>query len=1304
MAVAGAAVWVPDEKHAYVQATVATSKGDKVVVTFDSNASVNQPTDPKKNEFQVNDVELRDPDPGACVSEMDEMNILNKASVLENVEALFHLQQNDKPGMGKNTIYSNVGPVLIGLNPFQNLPIYTEQWIKAYSDAGGNAIASKKLGPHAFRTAEEAYQGLRRQRIQSVVICGESGAGKTVTNRKMLEYLCARAKKQLAPAQLASIRPGAAVGADPAQVTMANELLEAFGNATTQRNDNSSRFGKLTTLNIDSSDYAVNGCGVRHYLLERSRILGCPEKERNYHVFYQLVRGKDAAKYKLKGDPTQYKTTKIGSELKQPGIFDMPDDAGDYDGLVERFTKSGFTADQQTSILEAMAAVIHIGHTVTKGDKESASLDPQESLTEACSLLGVDPAKFTEAVTSKHIKLPSGVTVTPLGAVPARAQVGAIGKMVYSRTFDFIVTTVDSILTKNTGGGANSCLIGLLDIFGFEDMATNGFEQMFINLTNERIQHLFNTIMFGREKLIYEEEGIDASWLLAPQNIKCVELFTNPKGRNPGMINLLNDAIRSGMDDEKVDGAKFAAVCWSTFKSHPYFKVPSPQDVGKFCKAKGVNPRHDHNACFVVKHYAGDILYTVEEFIPKSRDSLGDHLALLMRNSTKPFISSLFPDEDVNSKATVGQKFREQLEVLASTLSAGETLFVRCIKSNPRKLPDLLDRPMVMEQLIRGGVISALEMRAAGLPARMDYKDFVYEFGLMELGNAKGRNAETRARAILNDIIGKEAEEAHQYAFGHTRVFMKTAVMAFMRSAVRFKTAVYARRMLRMFTSARVKKIDFAWEGFQEAVEMAKARGLDRAKSVSDAIAKGGSILEPIAKACQAAKEKHKVPAGQTPNYDAIVAEMESHKDNMKKMRSTLDEVQAAVEKANKRKIEFEGAFGQKVRKGIEDLIAMLDQVAAVEKDVADMADTAEKAEVDQCNASCAETRAKIEGLRTSVLPDIQKKGPGQADLDGSGPIGDVCPEMTGMLAEAQAAIAKTEELALVVLKVRRQFMQATEELSPVRAANKEKMDQMDEPARRCNAEGLTHIAALIAKAESIDDKCEALLTASKDPDAFRAAVAEHTAAVTAAQAAVAEGKEELDRRERERAQRQLLMSSLGEAGETLEEGIQALKKVTLQGEKVIADGRLIQDLSMAIPVCRQESQSAPLAELQAKVEALCDKVEGAVSGLKLHIREEQEARRAEFGAKINKWGPVVGNKVPVVQKEEKVVKKEEDMDAEEFIQAKGFTENSGVLKQLDSTIKALRETSLSKNDVRVCTSQFMNKHYKSNYNPGART
>jgi len=522
---------------------------------------------------------------------------------------------------------------------------------------------------------------------------------------------------------------------------------------------------------------------------------------------------------------------------------------------------------------------------------------------------------------------------------------------------------------------------------------------------------------------------------------------------------------------------------------------------------------------------------------------------------------------------------------------------------------------------------------------------------------------------------------------------------------VRFKTGVYARRMLRMFTSARVKKIDFAWDAFSAAVDLAKARGLENTKSVADALAKGRALLEPVSAALKAAKEKYKPPVGESPNYDAIIAEMEPHKAAIKTMRSTLDEVEEAVNKANARKSEFEQTFGKRVREGIEDLMALLDQVATVEKDVKEMADTAEKSEVDQCNASCAATRAKIEALRTKDLPELQAKGPGTADLDSTGPIGDPCPQLAGMIAEAKDEVAKTEELALVVLKVRRQFLQAIEELNPARATDREKLEQLSAPAARCNAEGMTHIAALIEKAVSLDDKCEALLSASRDPDGFRVACGEFTAAVAAAEDAVEKGKEDLDRRERERAQRAQLLSMLGEAGELLEEqGTKVLAKVPVQGDKVLEDAKLIHDLGTRVPALRQVSQSADLAECQADVQKLVDQVDRAVSNLQSHIAAELEERRKAFGDKINKWGPLVHQKAPLARAETKVVKKEEDMDFDEYTAHKGgiFTEQAGVLKTLDSGIKELQGAGMSKSDVRSATTQFLNKHFK--FNPAART
>lgn len=1308
MAAPGADVWIPDDKRAFVPGKIGERKGDKVTVVYSPDAN---PANPGKAEFPIGDVFLRDPNGQLGISEMDEMDVMNPATVLENVEALFGMEQSPKPGVGKSVIYSSVGPVLIALNPFQDLPLYSKEWMHAYSDAGVNPIACKKLGPHAYRTAEEAYQGLRRQKIQSVVICGESGAGKTVTNRKMLEYLCEVAKKD-EPTKLKASFKGPTVGADPAQITMANELLEAFGNASTARNDNSSRFGKLTSLNFNPQDsYTVIGCGVAHYLLERSRIMGAATQERNYHIFYQLVRGKDAGKYQLTGDTLKYVTTSVGSDMRQPGIFDAPDDAGDFAKLVERMTRSGFPPAVQDSIFEAIAAVIHLGNVKVEGDRESSRIAAasQESLSVACGLLGVDTAKFTEAVTTKHFKMPGGkVTVSPLGQVSAQAQVGAIAKMVYSRTFDFIVTTIDGNLSTNSGGGADCATVGLLDIFGFEDMAVNGFEQMFINLTNERIQHLFNTIMFDREKKVYEAEGINASFLASPQNIKCVELFTKSGGRDPGIINLLNSQIRSGMDDDKCDGENFTRILWTAFKTHPYFIVPTPQAINAVSKRKGLtgNAKLDYKVCFDVLHYAGEITYTVENFVPKSRDTLSDHLAALMRGSGKPSVTSLFPDEDASSKATVGQKFRDQLEILAETLQSGETLFVRCIKSNPKKVKNFLDRQMVLEQLNRGGVIAALEMRAAGLPARLDYKDFCLEFGLMELGKTRRPDAKSRAQSILRDIVGVESEQAYEFAFGHTKVFMKSGVLAFLRACVRFKTSVYARRMLKMFTCARVKKIDFAWDGFVEARELAQSRGLEKSKAVAAALAKGQSILEPIWKALQVAKEKHKAPAGQNPNFDAIMTELDGFKDNIKKLRSTLDEVTAVIDKANARKSEVERAFAHRIRRAIEDIIEQLDQVASVERDVAEMAETANPAEVAQCNESCATTRTLLQELQSKSLPDIQAQGAAGADLDSEAPIGDPCPQVEGMLAKGKEAVKATEDLAFVVLKVRREFMQAMEEFEPLRQAAKVKLADLEGPARRCNAEGLTHIAGLIATSVQLDDLAETLLAAARDPDGFRKAASDFEKSVAEAEDAVEKGKEELARRERERAERKKLLDQLGVLGSQIEkEGTEVLAREVVKGETLLDDERKLQEILMQVPALRSQAEDSDLPEWKANVDALCDRTNAVLSDLQLHIEQEREARREGFKQRVGIFGNAITKAAP---KDVKAANRrsslmEADMPAEQFIQHNRLQEHSDLLLQMESVVNGLHDAKVSRSQASHCVKHFMDAAYSMPFSPEKR-
>lgn len=377
-------------------AVVKSSTQKAVTVSYAEDA---EPADPSKLDFDLSTERVYPRVEGRTgISEMDELKMLNMATVLDNVDCLFQMVQPPAPLQGINSIYSSVGPVLIAMNPFEKLPLYTKEWMDAYHKAGADPVQSKRLGPHAYRTAEEAYQGLRRNRQQSVVICGESGAGKTVTNRKMLEMLCEVAKKKVGDVR-------GQIGADPALITMTNELLESFGNASTTRNHNSSRFGKLTSLHFaGAQDFVVAGCGVRHYLLERSRVCGGPELERNFHIFYQLLRSDSAKTFGLESNPEAYEFTKDGAKLPQPGVYSeglvSNDDKADFDAVQSRMEKAGFTSEMRTHVLEGLAAVLHLGNVKISGGKDSSSVDiTGAAFTKACELLGVPKEALGKALT-----------------------------------------------------------------------------------------------------------------------------------------------------------------------------------------------------------------------------------------------------------------------------------------------------------------------------------------------------------------------------------------------------------------------------------------------------------------------------------------------------------------------------------------------------------------------------------------------------------------------------------------------------------------------------------------------------------------------------------------------------------------------------------------------------------------------------------------------------------------------------------------------------------------------------------------
>jgi len=1337
-------VWVPDPVKAFVPAVVKESAGKLVTIAYTDDAD---PSDPTKVKFELEPsdsclrvyprVERR-----VGVSEMDQLKMLNMATVLDNVDVLFQLVQSPNPGEGMNTIYSSVGPVLIAMNPFQRLPLYGKVWMDAYHQAGTDPVALKKLGPHAYRTAEESFNNLERNRMQSIVICGESGAGKTYTNREQLKYLCEVARRKGGDLR-------GQVGADPAEITQANELLESFGNASTTRNDNSSRFGKLTSLHFTGDkELVVAGCGVKHYLLERSRVCGSPEEERNYHIFYQLLRSGQAEKYALQSDPEKYEYTKMGAKVAQPGIYSGDgkenDDKADFAEVISRMENAGFSEEMRDQMFEGLAAVLHLGNVKVSGSKTSAELDTGSALTEACKLLGIEKSALATALTTKVIKVEGKEIASGIGPEDAKAQLDSVSKLVYSSIFDTIVCEIDGALTQNMTVTKSMATIGMLDIFGFEDMASNGFEQMFINLTNERIQHLFNEIIFAREKAAYQEDGImDLDFLVGPNNIKCVELFlgTGTKmPRNSGIVGYLSNQIKTGLDDDKIDGANFVSLLNRTYDRHEYFTVCTPMELNKVMKAKGVQKRGgamaaDYRECFFIKHYAGQIVYTVKDFVPKSRDSFPPHLGAVMRSSTKEHIKDYFPEE-AEGKGTVGEKFATQLKELAEVLQAGETLFVRCIKSNQKKVAGLIDRVSVLEQLIRGGVIAALEMRAAGLPERMTHQQFLIEFGLLELKDTSGRTRiptdsscpptgssrlpmksfrqkgnvdKKKCEKILLDILGQDAKDNNEYALGESKVFMKSHVITFLESVRKFRITFYARCVQKKLVMFRVRKIDRAWEEIIEAEKVAAAKGFGELTMVKDVIEKAKAHVDPVFKALVAARSKH---GSSKENFGKVMDDMKPHAEAMKTCRTMSSDVSTTVNALVTRRTLVDNAFSQKVAKVAQAAQDFLRRIAQVEKDCEDCKEACTPEELASCQSVCKAAREGLLTLTKSTLPELKAKGAASVDLTvGLGTKGNIVElndkwlkdvmnsdafKIDQLLDESRACVEKAEANSGAVLKVRKAFMEAVAELSDKRDALVDRLETLNAPAKQCIAVGFDQITDIINAAVQADQRLSELEEDAKDADAFRESFAAFEAAVEEAVVAVEKGKEELKRREEELRRRRQLRSKLDQ----ISEQIQAALKVTgtdleQAGELVSAALKRLNGVLKDMAELRQH-EDTDIEVWTEKISDLEEEKDRAIADFEAKLEEEREERRETFKKRAAMFGGTVAKSRTSTMTSTSAgsVADEDENDPEVIIRRAGLDEYASYIHDLDTALVGLKGSGVERSKVTGVWNKLMKSRY----------
>mmetsp|Transcript_8799 Transcript_8799/g.30107 ORF Transcript_8799/g.30107 Transcript_8799/m.30107 type:complete len:861 (+) Transcript_8799:113-2695(+) len=743
------------------------------------------------------EVEIFDGAALAGASDMAALEALTEGRMLECLRRRY----------AADAIYTSVGGIVIAANPFRALPhLYDDAAVARFREGDDGALAA----PHPFAIGEAALRGLVRDGAsQSVLISGESGAGKTEASKHIQTYFA-----------LCSAGTGSSEVERVKKVFLeSNPLLEAFGNAKTLRNDNSSRFGKFTRFDFAMNSAVINGGHIENLLLEKVRVVEQAPGERNYHVFYQLCRG--AAKGLLEGAAGMGlagAALEPASHGYSSGCADVAhlDDAEEFQATVAALDALGVRADERERIFRVAAAVAWLGDVtfVEAADDGSAVAPGDEALAQAAKLLGVDAAKLAAALVVRVREIHGGETVTSLNDVAAATGLrNALAKATFSRLFDWLVSRANAAF--DVSGGKETQFIGVLDIFGFEDMHSNGFEQVFINTTNEMLQKVFNDIIFKSEEDEYTREQIDWDKTVFPDNTPCIELLSK---RPNGILRLLDGECLRG--NAASDGAKFAAKVNKAHGGSPFFEVCGPASVWR--RNDGTRTSEED---FLVHHFAGPIVYTVSNFVDKNRDALFGHVYDVLAGSSAPVVAACFPPRpaaEAAAKMTVANKYLGQLNALVNVLRESSSRFVRCIKTNEDKLPAKLDKPSVLRQLVCSGVMAALEVRRAGFPTRVLYREFVRDFRAFTPRGAALVDPKALAAAMMKHPHVAEAVPASAYRLGVSKLFMQSEVLYKLQSIKNAMLYPFVRRLQRWWIKLQGSILQRKLKRCQHVVASAK--------------------------------------------------------------------------------------------------------------------------------------------------------------------------------------------------------------------------------------------------------------------------------------------------------------------------------------------------------------------------------------------------------------------------------------------------------------------------------------------------
>ncbi|GAA5976419.1 hypothetical protein JCM5350_001685 [Sporobolomyces pararoseus] len=682
----------------------------------------------------------------AGVSDMTLLTSISNESINDNLKKRFENAE----------IYTYIGHVLISVNPFRMLPIYDETTLRSYR--GKNRL---EMVPHVYAIAESAYYNMISYKDnQCVIISGESGAGKTEAAKRIMQYI-------------AAVSGGGGSGGgieDVKEMVLAtNPLLESFGCAKTLRNNNSSRHGKYLEIEFDAQGAPI-GAMITNYLLEKNRVTGQIKNERNFHIFYQLTKGASAAQreaYGLQGPESYAYTSKSGC-LEVPGI----DDTFDWAETLKAMSIVGLTQAEQDHILRMLAAILWIGNVEFKVDQEGNSQVKDSSVTAFVAyLLEVDQGRVEKALTSRVMETQRGgrrgsVYEVPLNPAQAISVRDALAKAIYNNLFEWIVDRVN-ISMKSKSPAAN--IIGVLDIYGFEIFDTNQFEQLCINYVNEKLQQIFIQLTLKTEQEEYVREQIKWTPIDYFNNKIVCDLIEEK--RPPGIFAALNDACATAHADPTAADGSFSQRLGGV--SNPQFE-----------------PR---GSKFLVKHYAGDVMYTVAGMTDKNKDVLLKDLLDLVASSNNQFLQRLFPDRpDPDSKKrppTAGDKIKASANALVEKLMRSQPSYIRTIKPNQNRSPTEYDQKAILHQIKYLGLQENVRVRRAGFAYRNTFEKMVERFYLLSPATSYAGDyiwqgdARTGCEQILKDT-GIKREE---WQMGVTKAFIKNPETLFALESMRDK-------------------------------------------------------------------------------------------------------------------------------------------------------------------------------------------------------------------------------------------------------------------------------------------------------------------------------------------------------------------------------------------------------------------------------------------------------------------------------------------------------------------------------------